>query len=73
MKIFDTNGKELCDLPTKPKDFDCGHKAGLIDIQVGDESVKLGRYSVDAANRIIDALCKAYRNEAEAFTMPKGD
>lgn len=73
MKIFDANGKELCELPAKPKDFDCGHKAGLIDIIVGDESVKLGRYSSERANQIIDALCKAYRSDAETFIMPKGD
>lgn len=73
MKIFDANGKELCELPAKPKDFDCGHKAGLVDIMVGDESMKLGRYSPDTAQRIIDALCKAYRSDAETFIMPKGD
>lgn len=73
MKIIDSDGKELCSLPDKPKDFDCGHKAGLVDIMVGDESVKLGRYTPERAERIIDALCKAYRSDAKTFTMPKGD
>lgn len=73
MKIFDANGKELCELPAKPKDFDCGHKAGLVDIMVGDDSVKLGHYPNEDASRIIDALCKAYKNGAQTFTMPKGD
>lgn len=73
MKIVDFSGKELCELPSKPKDFDCGHKAGLIDIQVGDESVKLGRYTPAEASRIVDALCKTYISGAQTFTMPKED
>lgn len=71
MKIFDAKGNELCDLPDKPKDFDCGHKAGTIDIICGDETVKLGRYSPDTASRIVDDLCKAYVGGQLSFTMPK--
>lgn len=73
MKIFDSGGNELCDLPDKPKNFNGGHKAGVVDILIGDESVKLGRYTPEAAEKIVHELCKAYRSGQPEFTMPKGD
>lgn len=71
MKIFDSDGHELCDLPDRPKNFDCGHKAGLIDIFAGDDNIKLGRYSPDTAERIIGDIRKAYFNNLPEFTMPE--
>lgn len=73
MKIFDSHGNELCELTDKPKDFDCGHKAGVIDIITGGETIKLGRYDNETASQIVHALCKAYVGGQPEFTMPKGD
>ena len=70
MKIFDSGGNELCDLPDKPKNFNGGHKAGVVDIIIGEDSVKLGRYTPEAAERIVHELCKAYVGKQPEFTMP---
>lgn len=71
MKIFDAQGKELGELPDKPKNFNGGHKAGVVDIIIGEDSVKLGRYTPEAAERIVHELCKAYVENQSEFTMPK--
>ena len=71
MKIFDFSGKELCSLPDKPKNFNGGHKAGVVDIIIGEDSVKLGRYTPEAAERIVHDLCKTYVGNQPEFTMPK--
>ena len=71
MKIFDFSGNELCDLPDKPKNFNGGHKAGIVDIIIGEDSVKLGRYTPETAERIVHELCKAYRSNQPEFIMPK--
>lgn len=71
MKIFDAQGNELCELPDKPKNFNGGHKAGVIDIIIGEDSVQLGRYTPDRAVQIVHELCKAYVSNQTEFTMPK--
>lgn len=71
MKIFDANGHLLGELPDKPKNFNGGHKAGVVDIIIGEDSVKLGRYTPDRANQIVHDLCIAYRSNQPEFTMPK--
>ena len=71
MKIFDANGHLLGELPDKPKNFNGGHKAGVVDIIIGEESVKLGRYTPEAAERIVHELCKAYVGNQPEFTMPE--
>ena len=71
MKIFDANGHLLGSLPDKPKNFNGGHKAGVIDIIIGEDSVKLGRYTPEAANQIVHDLCIAYRSNQPEFTMPE--
>ena len=71
MKIFDAQGDELCELPDKPKNFNGGHKAGVIDIIIGEDSVQLGRYTPDRAVQIVHELCKAYVGNQSEFTMPK--
>ncbi|MBR0062068.1 MAG: hypothetical protein IJP68_11380, partial [Selenomonadaceae bacterium] len=57
--------------PDKPKNFNGGHKAGVVDVIVGEDSVKLGRYDNETAEKIVSELCKAYRSDQPKFTMPK--
>lgn len=71
MKIFNATGDLLGDLPDKPKNFNGGHKAGVVDIIIGDESVKLGRYKPETAAQIMHELCKAYVGNQPEFTMPE--
>lgn len=73
MKIV-KGGKAIATLPDKPKNFDGWSKGGQITLQVGDDEIKIARYSSnERAGAVVKAMCQAYLSGADVFDLPKED
>lgn len=73
MKIFDSHGNELVDLPAKPRNFDGWAKGTNYGLEINGDRRKLGEAeSVEQAQYRLTQLRRAYLDGAETFTIPKG-
>lgn len=73
MKIFDSHGNELVDLPAKPRNFDGWAKGINYGLEINGDRRKLGdAESVEQARYRLTQLRRAYLDGAETFTIPKG-
>ena len=71
MKII-KDDKPIAELPDKPKNFDGSCKDGQITLTIGDDEVKIARYSSnDTAGEIVKAMCKAYLAGKDEFILPR--
>lgn len=71
MKIV-KSGKVIAELPDRPKNFDGWSKDGQITLAIGNDEVKLARYSNnDTAGELVKTMCKSYLAGAEKFTLPE--
>ena len=70
MKIFDSHGKELLDLPAKPRNFDGWAKGTTYGLEINGERLKLGVAENDEQARYrLKQLRRAYLDGAEIFTI----
>lgn len=70
MKIY-KDGELIADLPSKPKNLDCGCREGVISIVIGNDDVRLAKYSSqEIGGAVQEELCKAYLADAEEFNLP---
>lgn len=71
MKIV-RDGKQIAELPDKPRNFDSGCKDGQITLAIGDVETKIARYSSnETASEVVRAMCKSYLSGETEFILPK--
>ncbi|MBR0287784.1 MAG: hypothetical protein IJQ82_02275 [Selenomonadaceae bacterium] len=71
MKII-KSGNVIATLRDEPKDFEGGCKGGIVWVVVGDDDVKLARYSTnERAYEVQRSLSDAYFNGDEEFVLPE--
>lgn len=70
MKIFDSQGNELCELPVKPRNFDGWANATAYGLEINGERLKLGTAAdYEQARYRLTQLRRAYLDGAETFTI----
>lgn len=70
MKIVDTNGKLIVDLPDKPRNFDGWAKGKTYGLVVNEERIKIGTASdAENARYRLTQLRRAYLDKADTFTV----
>lgn len=70
MKIFDSHGNELCELPAKPRNFDGWAKGTSYGLEISGERLKLGTADdAEKARYRLKQLRRAYLDGAETFTI----
>lgn len=71
MKIF-KDGELVAEMPTKPKNLDCGCRGGVVSVVVDNKDVILGKYaSQQRASEVMSLISKAYLADEERFDLPK--
>lgn len=75
MKIFDSAGNELLELPESPITLDgYATQGGVVGFELDGHNVKVAACdSFEEARALLDVIAKAYIGGLEAFTIEGGD
>lgn len=70
MKIVDSKGALIHELPDKPKNFDGWARGTSYGLEVNDERIKIGTAAnLEQASYRLTQLRRAYLDGAETFTV----